>query len=49
VSSVRAAVGVAILVTLAFSPAQAELRYNPAAHEDSEKQVLRFLKAHLSK
>ncbi len=27
----------------------ATLQYNPAAHEDSEKQVLRFLKAHLGR
>ncbi len=27
----------------------ATIEYNPAAHEDSEKQILRFLKAHLAK
>ena len=27
----------------------ATIQYNPAAHEDSEKQILRFLKAHLGK
>ena len=27
----------------------ATIQYDPAAHEDSEKQILRFLRAHLGK